>query len=151
SFELVWQGRFHYGDQPGVYGDAAYVGLASEWPLTVRKFDRAPGPDGEGTLRLTATDVKIYGQYPGHRVTVSRWVPDIPGNPLTWRRVQLGPTFRLTSGQLDATVALPGDAAAAWLSVRIEVDDTMHPGLFDEFVVTRLELASGTHYASFGF
>jgi hypothetical protein len=35
--------------------------------------------------------------------------------------------------------------------MRIEVDTTVHPGLCDEFVVTKIAMRSRTHYGSLGF
>jgi hypothetical protein len=40
--ELIWAGRIHLGDEPGVYGDAAYTGLATEFPLTLTKCTAEP-------------------------------------------------------------------------------------------------------------
>ena len=37
--ELIWQGRIHLGDEPGVYGDASYSGLCTERPIAVLPFD----------------------------------------------------------------------------------------------------------------
>lgn len=39
--ELIWQGRLQLGDQPGVYGDAAYSGITAELPMTVYRVDPA--------------------------------------------------------------------------------------------------------------
>ncbi|MDQ3539890.1 MAG: hypothetical protein M3440_04315 [Chloroflexota bacterium] len=49
DLELVWQGRLHLGDGPGVYGDASYVGLGVEFPLTLRRF---PDADRPSAVRL---------------------------------------------------------------------------------------------------
>lgn len=51
--ELVRQGRIHLGDEPGVYGDASYSGLAVDIPLTLQKTD----PTGPDTTALPATGV----------------------------------------------------------------------------------------------
>ena len=50
DLELVWQGRLHLGDGPGVYGDASYVGLGVELPLTLRRFPDADGPPAVSML-----------------------------------------------------------------------------------------------------
>lgn len=54
SFELVWQGRLQFGDEPGVYGDAHYAGLCSEWPVTIRKFDPNSNAPGQVSFQLDA-------------------------------------------------------------------------------------------------
>ncbi len=41
--ELLWRGRLHLGDGPGVYGDASYVGLGVELPMMIRRFPDAQG------------------------------------------------------------------------------------------------------------
>jgi hypothetical protein len=76
--ELVWEGRVHLGDEPGVYGDAAYSGIALECPLTLRKTDPA-GPDTT-TLVLHTQDVQTFTGYPGHLITVTAYQPD-PQDP----------------------------------------------------------------------
>ncbi len=55
--ELVWEGRIHLGDEPGMYGDAGYSGIALEFPLTLRKTDPT-GPDTT-TLVLHTQDVQV--------------------------------------------------------------------------------------------
>src|ERR671916_1030324 len=76
--ELVWEGRVHLGDEPGVYGDAAYSGIALEFPLTLRKTDPA-GPDTT-TLVLLTQDVQTFAGYPGHLITVTAYQP-FPHDP----------------------------------------------------------------------
>jgi hypothetical protein len=150
--ELVWKGRIHLGDEPGVYGDAAYSGIALEFPLTLRKVDPT-GPDTT-TLVLHTQDVQTFAGYPGHRITVTAYQPDIsnPGHaietPLT--------TVTLSSADnniKEAPINLAGLTSPVFVSVRVRVDTTVPPGLYDDFVVTRLLNKSPgfTFVASFGF
>jgi len=61
--ELIWQGKIHIGDEPGVYGDAFYSGLCAEHPVTMRPF---PGGSGEDiNLILEAEDVHVFSGYAG--------------------------------------------------------------------------------------
>jgi len=150
--ELVWEGRVHLGDEPGVYGDAAYSGLALEFPLTLRKTDPT-GPDTT-TLVLRTQDVQTFAGYPGHLITVTAYQPK-PGDPT--RAIETVLTEeRLTSAdnnRKEVAVNLAGIASPAFVSVRIRVDTKVPPGLYDDFVVTRLlnRATNFTFVASFGF
>jgi hypothetical protein len=150
--ELVWEGRIHLGDEPGVYGDAAYSGLALEFPLTLRKTDPA-GPDTT-TLVLRTQDVQTFAGYPGHLITVTAYQPD-PSDPTHATETVLT-TERLSSAdnnRKEVAVNLAGIALPAFVSVRIRVDTGVPPGLYDDFVVIRLlnRSANFTFVASFGF
>jgi hypothetical protein len=150
--ELVWEGRIHLGDEPGVYGDAAYSGIALEFPLTLRKTDPA-GPDTT-TLVLQTQDVQTFAEYPGHLITVTAYQPD-PGNPEHSIETPLTTTTlsNADNNRKEVPVNLAGIAAPVFVSVRIRVDTTVPPGLYDDFVVTRLlnKSANFTFVASFGF
>src|SRR4051794_3638807 len=91
--ELVWEGRIHLGDEPGVYGDAAYAGIAAELPLTLRKIDPT-GPDTT-TLILRTQDVQTFAGYPGHLIRVAAYQPN-PADP-THSTENVIITERLTS------------------------------------------------------
>jgi hypothetical protein len=66
------------GDEPGVYGDAAYSGLALELPLTLRKTD--PVGLDTTTLVVRTQDVQTFAGYPGHLITVTAYQP-APNDP----------------------------------------------------------------------
>ncbi|HMG55185.1 MAG TPA: hypothetical protein VK601_16930 [Kofleriaceae bacterium] len=154
GFELVWQGRLHFGDAPGVYDDAHFVGLASEWPLTLHKFDPSSTTGGTIKLRLQADDVKVFAPSAGHPVTVTRSENDpLPGNPWHWKRTVLPivGASHLASDELEFEIALPAGAATVYLGLRLEVDTSVTPGLLDDFVVRRLTAKSTTHDALLGF
>jgi len=67
--ELIWQGRTQLGDEPGTFGDAAYSGLSTEFPLTVRNTGATSAGDVI-TFFLTAEHVKVFPGYQGHLVKV---------------------------------------------------------------------------------
>ncbi|WP_067460940.1 hypothetical protein [Actinomadura macra] len=150
--ELVWQGRIHLGDEPGVYGDASYSGLALDLPLTLQKTDPA-GPDST-TLQVVTEHVATFATYPGHLITVILYEPD-PGQPGHFNEVILA-TTRLTSAdnnRADIAVNLANRALPARVSVRVQVDTDVPPGLYNDFVVIRLVNKSPnfTFVASLGF
>ena len=154
--ELVWEGRQHLGDEPGVYGDAGYSGIALEFPLTLQKTDPA-GPDTT-TLRLHARDVQTFAGYPGHLVTVTAFQP-IDGNAThaaetvltTQRLINADPDRRELD--LDLDLDLTEIASPAFVSVRVRVDTEVPPGLYDDFLVTKVVNRSEgfVFVATFGF
>ena len=150
--ELVWEGRIHLGDEPGVYGDAAYSGIALEFPLTLQKTDPA-GPDTT-TLVLLTQDVQTFAGYPGHLITVTAYQP-FPHDPP--QAIEIPLTTATLSGtdnnRKEVPVDLSGLASPVFVSVRVRVDTKVPPGLYDDFVVTRLlnKAANSTWVASFGF
>ncbi|WP_242911432.1 hypothetical protein [Actinomadura terrae] len=135
--ELVWQGRVHLGDEPGVYGDASYSGLAVELPLTLQKTDPA-GPNTT-TLQVFTEHVTTFAGYPGHLVSVILHEAD-PAHPGHFREVVLATTRLTTSdnNKVDLAVDLAGRALPARVSVRVHVDTVVPPGLYNDFVVIRL-------------
>jgi hypothetical protein len=147
SGEAIWEGRIHLGDEPGIYGDAAYAGLAMEFPVTLRPFSSTGGP-ADITFHLTANRIKIYPPYKGHRVAIFAYTPDTGSNPPTWTR-RLVTEALMDQASID--VPVPGITTDNYFSVRLEVATDAQPGLYDDFVVRTFALKSSTHYADFGF
>jgi len=135
-----------------VYGDAGYSGITLEFPVTLRKTDPA-GADTT-TLAVRTQDVQTFAGYPGHLVTVTAYEPsqDDPNHSIE----TVLTTARLTSDSHDRAelvVDLAGIPSPAFVTVRVRVDTEVPPGLYDDFVVTRLtnESANFVFVASFGF
>ncbi len=142
--EPIWEGRLHLGDDPGIYGDATYAGLVAELPVTLARFPEV-GPDEPADLHfeLTANRVGLIPPQAGHRVSVivheeagGTWTSRVAGEALMTQPVAL------------VTAAVP---EARFVTVRIEIDRTARPGLYDDLVLLALGLRSLTHYATFGF
>ena len=144
--ELIWNGRLHLGDEPGVYGDASYVGLVVEWPLTLTPFDANEPADV--SLQLDATEVHVYAPYPGHLLSVFAYEPIAGTTPPQWSK-RLLVQARLSTNEL--VVPVPQQASLKYVGARLEVDTTVAPGLYDDFVVLSISLISTTHSADFGF
>lgn len=64
--ELVWKGRLHLGDEPGIYGDAAYAGTGVDLPVTLYPL-AADVSGADVTIVVEAEHVKTYDGYAGHR------------------------------------------------------------------------------------
>ncbi|MGH3913812.1 MAG: hypothetical protein ACRDTC_10445 [Pseudonocardiaceae bacterium] len=135
--ELVWRGRIHLGDEPGVFGDAFYAGLATELPVTVQKTDPT-GPDTT-TLVVVTQNVETFSGYPGHLITATLYEED-PDQEFHSIETVLA-TQRLTStddNRREITLDLAGKSSPAFVSVRVRIDTEVPPGLYDDFVVTGL-------------
>jgi hypothetical protein len=149
--EMIWRGRVHLGDEPGIYGDACYSGLSVELPLTLQKTSAA-GPD-TATLSLRTTDVQTFTGYLGHALTVTLFQPDL-AQPLHWNEVQLASAAigSADDNRKDVSFSLTGHTSPYFLSFKVEVDTDVPPGLYDDFVVTHLlNLSTNTFAASLGF
>lgn len=150
--ELIWQGRIHLGDEPGVYGDAFYSGLATELPITLQKTD--PSGSDVTTLVLQTEDVETFSDYPGHLIRVTLYEQD-PNQQFHFLETPLA-TERLTiadNNRKEVEINLGNRASPIFASVQIRIDTEVPPGLYDDFVVTRLLNSSQnfTFVASFGF
>jgi hypothetical protein len=149
--ELIWQGRIHLGDEPGIFGDADYPGLALELPITL---ERAPGAQEDTTTLVLRTEgVNTFSGYPGHLVTVTLYTPG--SQPNVWKETVLT-TARLTTADNDhknVEINLAGQTPPYRVSVRVRVDTAVPAGLYDDFVFTSLSNKSAdfAFVASFGF
>jgi hypothetical protein len=150
--ELIWQGRVHLGDEPGVFGDAFYSGLATELPVTLRKTD--PSGPHTTTLILQTQNVETFSGYPGHLITITLYEKD-PSQQLHFIETPLK-TERLTSAdnnRQEITIDLADKTSPMFVSVRVRIDTEVPPGLYDDFVITKLlnKSQNFTFVASLGF
>lgn len=150
--ELIWQGRIHLGDEPGLFADASYSGLAMELPITLQKTDPS-GPDTT-TLVVQTQNVETFSGYPGHVVTVTLYEED-PNQQFHFIETPLV-TERLTSSdnnRQELVINLANKTSPMFVSVRLRVDTEVPPGLYDDFVVTKLlnKSQNFTFVASLGF
>jgi hypothetical protein len=149
--DLIWSGRIHIGDEPGVYGDAAYSGVCAEFPVTLKRFPQAEGtaePADDIEIILDAADVAIFPGYElGHTVKVTGYKETAPGSN-KWEVQCLG-CWRLTGDELS--FRLEGIGAKRLISIQVRVDTEVAPGLYNDFLLLRLTLRSTTHYAYLGY
>ncbi len=129
---MVWSGALNFGDTPGVFTNAQFVGLLVQIPVTLTFI-----PDDDSPIRflLRTTDVEIFNDKK-HPVYWD-WTP---GNPL--------PT---AVGIIDDTDLIPGhpeyhqlsvphaDAPLGPHSITILVNPEVSAGLKDDFVLERIE------------
>jgi hypothetical protein len=147
--ELIWEGRIHLGDEPGIYGDASYSGLATELPFTLYRGKSATTQQVD--LTIDAEHVTNFTPYPGHEVEIW-WYEDDGTGKHHWKQTQIL-SARLTTNALTITLQLPSTATPAYLSCSIRVDTTVAAGLYNDFSIRRLSITS-TNYdytAAFGF
>jgi hypothetical protein len=143
--ELIWQGRLHVGDQPGTFGDATYVGLATELPVTITASPTS-GPD-TATFIFQSEHVKVIGGYPGHLVTVFYY--EETAQQYHWKEVKLAEHLMKQDDlefEIDFSKIKPtSPKKPIWLSFRVEVDTEVAPGLYNDFVLKRFSLRSKDH------
>lgn len=148
--ELVWQGRLHLGDGPGVYGDAPYVGLSVDLPLMLRRF-----PDAEETASGTLV-IEIEGLHPrtgstGPTLTVAHYAARAADGAFADRMLLEQPLSEPITG---VPVKLDGDRGSADhvpISVRLRTNTDTQPGLYADFVLVAIRFECTTHYATLGF
>jgi hypothetical protein len=142
--ELVWEGRAHLGDEPGLFGDASYSGLAIEFPITLSHSDPGnPDPNRKITLTVDVEYVKTFEGYPGHRWFVVGYTED-PNQQYHYKETELkSGVVKGEVSSFDAELELPKTAATSvFLSLRIRVDTSVAPGLYDDFIIKRISLVS---------
>jgi hypothetical protein len=152
--ELIWQGRIQLGDEPGTFTDAAYSGLSVEFPLTVRNTGATATGDVI-TFLLKAQHVKVFTGYPGHLVKVFYYQES--STPFHWKQI-LYKEYRLTTDNFQIDVDLAGFKPSdpkknIFVSISIEVDTDVAPGLYNDFVLLSLKATSAAYkyVATFGF
>jgi hypothetical protein len=152
--ELVWQGRLHLGDEPGVYGDACYAGLCAELPLTIFRRDPGGRADLPFTLVIEAQGARTFEGYDGHELVVVMLEPDPEAPERAVERTLICERLRSEDdGRKELTVSTGAEPGPFQISVRARIDTSVAPGLYDDFVWTRLSLLSNAVelYASLGF
>jgi hypothetical protein len=151
--EMIWQGRLHLGDEPGVFGDASYAGICAELPITVTRTDPT-GPAQEFKLVLVTDNLETFQGYPGHEITVFMYVPD-PNQPFhSIQQVLASARFvGADHNKKEVTINVGSSPSPLRLSVRLRIDTTVNPGVYDDFVWRRLSLKATNFefFASFGF
>ena len=148
----------HLGDEPGIYGDAAYAGLGVELPVTIRELGENP-PDTAAFV-VAAQGARRYGGYPGHRVEVVAYEEDTDHPGRYRERVVAGETLAPGSGESGASVtgvevdlaaAVPRGGGPRYAGVRVRLDASMPPALYGDLALLGLSLRPTKYYVSFGF
>jgi hypothetical protein len=146
--DLIWRGHMQLGDEPGIYGDCDYMGLAVEIPIEVHPYpEKSQSSADSVTFIIEAAEVRVYGGYPGHPVSIFAFMAD--GHNRWSRRVLA--SGRLTNENGGHLRLLVEGEVPRFVSIRVEIDTTIPPGLYDEIVVRRLSMESTTHFGQLGF
>ncbi|ERN41348.1 hypothetical protein KR51_00019150 [Rubidibacter lacunae KORDI 51-2] len=152
--ELVWQGRIHLGDEPGIYGDASYSGLTVELPLTVQRLDPSNTDAKSFRIVLDTQGLQTFEGFPGHEITVTIYEPDPEKQYHFVERILAREQFTGKDNNHKEITTNVGDAAGPFrISVSVRCDTEVTPGLYDDFVWRRLSLLAENFafFASFGF
>lgn len=142
---LVLTGRYHLGDNPGLFQDATFVGYVLALPLVVSvNRDEA---DAEAAFHIETHDIETWDpdSWLGHCVRLTG-----PGGGCDLGRLRdpdgaVGrvETFRLTIAISKLREVLGGQSGSVVLTIEVEKQHAK-PGLSDDFVLTRLEAAGLT-------
>ena len=149
--ELIWQGRLHIGDEPGIYGDAAYCGLSAELPFTIYRSDVAMT---SFKLVLETEGLETFPNYLGHGIDVVMYLPDTKVAYHSIEKVVAQARFTgVDKNRKDVIVSVGNEPGPFRLSIRLRCDTTVNPGFYDDFVLRKLSLTAKdfSFYASFGF
>lgn len=153
---FTWQGRVQIGDEPGIYGNVTYCGLSMEFPLTIKNFN--PGAPAGDVIKFEfyTENVNVFPGYQGHLIVVRQYTPDPqPANPFKWKETVIKNTDRILNGANVTVVDVPVGASAdpIYISVAIEIDTDVKPGLYDDFLFTDLTYTTTNQnvYVNFGF
>lgn len=107
---FVWQGKVHLGDEPGIYGDAQYVGLAIESPLTIQNYDKNQPTADTIEIEILTRAVNIYDPgYVGHKIIIRKYSP-LPGNTKKWQEQIIDP-FTVCPPRYYALLSTPANGA----------------------------------------
>lgn len=144
--EIVWQGRLHLGDEPGIYGDATYTGLAVELPLTLIET----ASTNTASLVVRAENVHVIAPYQGHIVSVVSYQQ---GDATEIGNARIAASGTPSEVEIDVALDLSSVASPGFIGVRIHVDSAVAPGLYNDFVISGLRLSSPDHavVAKLGF
>jgi hypothetical protein len=150
--ETIWRGRVHLGDAPGIFGDAQYAGICSEHPITIYRSPLEDFPLDEAFELIVRTDcVRVLAGL-GHVVSAFVHDPD-PQNPNQYKEC-LADEQRVVD-QVEETVVIvrPDGRPQIHVTVRLRVDTTIRPGLYNDFLLLGLDLRAQRfhYYASYGF
>lgn len=153
---FIWEGRIHIGDEPGIYGNAHYPGISMEFPLTVKNFNPQTPSGDTIKLELLTENVNVFAGYLGHLIIIRQYTPDPqPSNPFKWKETIIKNSDRIVNGATTTIVYIPVSESSdpIYLSVAIEIDTDVKPGLYDDFLFIGLRYNTTTQnvYVNFGF
>ena len=127
---LVVSARYHFGDSPGIFQDATYVG--HQLVLPVRKVWLDERTD-QVAFYFSTTDVETLGDWRGHRVTIN-------GTEIGRIKNHGHTAGDADTTKLDVTLdvlhKLLGQKDNFSLAIELEKRPAT-PGLSDDFVLTR--------------
>ena len=136
-------GRYQFGNNPGLFQDALYIG--HELTLPFRKTWLDDGAASFG-VNVYTHDIATWGQWLGHRLSIN----DVEIGRLKDPDDRQGTTevFRLAVPRSTIEAALGGNDTFT-LAIELDVQPARQ-GLSDDFVLTRIE-SDGTFAASLGW
>ena len=150
---FLWEGKVQLGDEPGIYGDAAYSGIGVKFPITLANINPAAPQDDVLKITLKTSDVNVYTGYPGHKIVIYDYSPD-PNTQYRWVETILQDSARIErSRKTIFEVPIKLFQGSFYIALGIEVDTTVKPGLYDDFLLLGIDYFADKEsvYAKFGF
>lgn len=136
-------GRYQLGNNPGIFQDATYVGHEIRLPFVKTWLD--PNATQIG-LQFYTHDIETWGSWSGHRVAINGTEIGRLKDPAdTQGSLEM---FSIVVSRTSLEAILNGDDN---FILSIELDrQPAHPGLADDFVLTRIE-SDGSFAAMLGW
>lgn len=131
-FYMVWSGALNFGDTPGVFTNAQFVGLLAQIPVTLTFV-----PDDDSPIRflLCTTDVEIF--YDKKHPVYWDWVP---GTALPTPVGFIDDTDLIPDRPEYHQLSIPHDAATLGRhTITIHVNPEVAAGLKDDFVLELIQ------------
>ncbi len=128
---LMVAGRYQLGNNPGLFQDAAYVGHSLVLPFSNPWFDPAAS---EVTFIVYTTDIETWGDWKGHVFAINGTEIGRLKDPVDTMGIYERFEIEIATADLQA---LLGGKSEFTIEVHLE-RQAAHPGLSDDFVLTRI-------------
>ena len=142
---LVLGCQYHLGDNPGLFQDATFVGYILALPLAVTLDTE--GQADQAVVQMETHDLETWDpdNWLGHPVRLTGQGETVEIGRLKDPDDRNGraETFRLNVATSELGRLLGGDRGSIVLTVEVEKQEAK-PGLSDDFVLTRLEIAGAS-------
>lgn len=143
SFYMVWSGALNFGDTPGVFNNAQFVGLLAQIPITLTFVSDDNSPKN---FLLQTTDVEIFNE----RTHPVYW-DWVPGNPFPSPIGFINDIDPIVGSPEYHELTVPSDVATEGThTITILVNPEEEAGLKDDFVLEKI-LASNSIGAKVGW
>jgi hypothetical protein len=133
---LVVTGSYQFGNNPGLFQDALYVGRSLDFPITISYLDES-GPTV--SFFFETHDIETWGAWKGHQVLLNgAEIGRLKDPNNTSGRLEQFEIQMQMSTFIQLVKYSAGKPAKADLEIVLDMQSPA-PGLADDFVLTRIE------------